>query len=323
MVQASEIVKAYGAYYLNAGQNEKRILRLLTQGAVTPESMTKIKTKDTIYRLAQVTLGNIIQPFRKGFHAKGDVTFTPNEIRLFHIKVDADISPDDVEDTWLGFLAGQDLARKDWPLVKYVIENLYIPQIHGDLENYAYFNGVYKAPVDGQPTDPKDCMDGLKIQLQRGVDATVNPMNHIASVAELNPASIFDQIEAFDDAIGETLGGAYENTKMTIFVSPAMLKAYKRDKRSQGFYDPQSGKDINNNIDFSPRDVVALPSMIGYKYAFATPTSNLLHLTKRGEGKAKIKLEESKREVIMLTDWWEAVGFGCNSVVWTNQPKTA
>lgn len=322
MINTSEIVAAYGAYYEQANQNKKRILRLLTQGSITPKSMTMIKTKDTIYKLAEITLGKIIQPFRKGFHPIGDLKFTPNEIRLFHIKIDSTIHPDDIEDTWLGFLAGQDLARKDWPLVKYIIETVYIPQIHADMENYAYFHGVYKAPVDGQPTNPEDCMDGLGIQLQRGVDSTTHPMN-LVDVAELNPTSIFDQLEAFDDAISKSHKGVYENVKMNIFVSPAMLKAYKRDKRSQGFYDMKSDKDVDAAVDFSPRTVTALPSMIGYNYAFATPIGNLLHLTKRGEGKAKIKLEESKREVDMLTDWYEGVGFGCNAAVWSNKPKTA
>ena len=47
-MNVSEIITAFGAYYLNSGQNMNNILRMLTQGAVTPSFMTPIKTEETI-----------------------------------------------------------------------------------------------------------------------------------------------------------------------------------------------------------------------------------------------------------------------------------
>ena len=43
-MNVSEIITSFGAYYLNSGQNMNNILRMLTQGAVTPSFMTPIKT---------------------------------------------------------------------------------------------------------------------------------------------------------------------------------------------------------------------------------------------------------------------------------------
>lgn len=45
-MDAKEIIAAYGAYYENSGQNTKRILRLLAQGAETPKFMTPVMTND-------------------------------------------------------------------------------------------------------------------------------------------------------------------------------------------------------------------------------------------------------------------------------------
>lgn len=315
-MDVKEIVTAFGAYYQNSGQNTKRILLALMQGAETPKFMTPIKTEDTVFRLAQAHMKKLVQPFRKGWHPVNAASFTPNELKLFKMKVDDEITPDDVESTWLGFLAGQNLERKDWPLVKYLIETMYIPQIHQDMELDAYFWGVRKEPVGDAAVSPADSMDGLYIQLQRGVDKS--SVNLVDNIGKLDPAKVFDQVEAFDDGIK----GVYRNAPMNIYVAPEMLKAYLRDKRSQGFYDMRSDLEVNSQVDFSPRKVVGLPSMTGYEYMFATPQGNLLHLTKREVNKTSIKIEESKREVALLCDWWEGVGFGMDGVVWTTQPKT-
>lgn len=313
-MDVQEIVTAFGAYYENSGQNTKRIMMLLTQGAETPKFMTSVMTNDTIFRLSQVHSKSIVQPFRKGWHPKNVLSFTPNELKLFKMKVDEDITPDDLEATWLGFLASQSINRKDWPLVKYAIENVYIPQIHQDMELNAYFWGVAK--TEGDSLAAGDSMDGLHIQLQRGVDKS--RINLVDAIGELKSSTIFDQVEAFDDGIK----GVYQNVPMMIFVSPENKKAYLRDKRTQGFYDMKSDKDINSDLDFSPRKLVGLPSMTGYNHMFATPQSNILHLTKKSSNKTNIKVEESKREVSLLCDWWEGVGFGMDAAVWTTQPKT-
>lgn len=315
-MDVKEIVKAFGAYYQNSGQNTKRILLALLQGAETPKYMTRIKTDDTIFRLAQGHMKKLVQPFRKGWHPSNAASFTPNELKLYKMKVDEDITPDEIEATWLGFLAAANLNRKDWPLIKYLIEKMYIPQIHQDMELDAYFWGVRKEPQGDEAVKPSDCMDGLHIQLQRGVDA--GTINLVESIGELNPAQIFDQVEAFDDGIK----GVYRNVPMNIFMSPENRIAYLRDKRAQGFYDMKSDAEVNSGVDFTPRRVVGLPSMTGYKYMFATPQDNLLHLTKREANKTSIKIEESKREVALMCDWWEGVGIGMNGIVWTTQPKT-
>jgi hypothetical protein len=64
--------------------------------------------------------------------------------------------------------------------------------------------------------------------------------------------------------------------------------------------------------------VEGLPSMSGTTDIFATPKENMIHLTKKDINKNRFNIEESKRQVFLMTDWWEAVGFGINQAVWTN-----
>ncbi len=315
----SEIKAAYGAYYEASGQNKNRILGMLTQGLVTPGICTPMKTDDTIFRLAQLTIGSLVQSFQKGWTPKNSEAFTPNELRLFHMKVDAEIWPDDVEATWLGFLASDAVDRKDWPLIKFLIEHPeqgYIAKINQDMELLEYGKGVYQAPENGVAGVTGKSMDGLITLIQRGVNNdTMNSVN----IGTLNTSTIFDQVETFVDGISEI----YQNTSMDVCMSPKWVRAYFRDKRAAGFYDRSSAKEIDESIDFCPQRVKALPSLSGTDTIFATPKPNLIHLTKKSKNKTNIKIEESKRQVSLLCDWWEGLGFGMNACVWTNLKKPA
>lgn len=317
-MNVSEIVTAFGAYYEKSDQNKNRIVSLLTQGLVTPGICTEVKTDDTVYKLAQLTIQKIVQSFQKGWTPKNAAAFTPNELKLFHFKVDEEIWPDDIEATWLGFLSSDSVNRKDWPLIKFLIEHPeqgYLAKINSDMELEEYGKGIYVAPTPGTPGDTGKSMDGLIVQLQRGVDN--NRMNSI-SIGDLSETTIFDQIENFVDGIAET----YQQVQMDVCMSPKWVRAYHRDKRAAGFYDYQSSRDVNSEIDFTPQCVRALPSLSGTNVIFATPKVNLLHLTKRSKSKTNIKIEEYRRNVSLLCDWWEGIGFGVDGAVWTNLQQT-
>lgn len=318
-MDVSEIVTAFGAYYEKSAQNKNRILGMLTQGLVTPGICTPIKTDDTIYKLAQLTIQKIVQSFQKGWTPKHATAFTPNELKLFHFKVDEDIWPDDVEASWLGFLASEAVSRAEWPLIKYLIEHPdqgYLAKINSDMELEEYGKGVYQAPTPGTPGDTGKSMNGLIHQLQAGVEAeTINSIN----IGALSADTIFDQVELFVDGIAEV----YQHVKMDVCLSPRWYKAYFRDKRANGFYDYKSSRDINAEIDFTPQQVKALPSISGTDTIFATPKNNLLHLTKKSKNKTNIKIEEYRRNVSFYCDWWEGIGFGMDAAVWTNLQKQA
>ena len=95
-MNVSEIITAFGAYYLNSGQNMNNILRMLTQGAVTPSFMTPIKTEETIYRMSSVTVGSLVKSFQKDWTPSDPGIFVPKEIRKRHMKIDIDIFTDDI-----------------------------------------------------------------------------------------------------------------------------------------------------------------------------------------------------------------------------------
>ncbi len=309
----TDILTEYGAYYEKAGQNKKRVLRLLLQASVTEKHMTPMKTDDTVFKLAQATVDDIVQPFQKGWTPNEASAFTPNELALHHIKVDEELYPDDVEASWLGFLASNDLDRSKWPLVKYIIEELYIPKIIDNIELKEIFKGVFASPTPGVAGATGTSMNGLGIMIRNGLeDGTINNID----LGTLSVENIFDKVEDFVDGISEV----YQGVKMNVFMSPAWYRAYMRDKRAQGFYDYSKDKDVDNGIDFTPQEAVPLPSMSGTNVIWASPKSNIISLSKKSQNKNKFKIETLKRQVFFMTDFWKGVGFGINGAVWAHDP---
>ncbi|HNW74865.1 MAG TPA: hypothetical protein PKN44_14645 [Bacteroidales bacterium] len=311
----TDIVTEFGAYYENAGQNKNRILTMLTQGRELAAHCTPIKTDDTIFRLSNVAFQSLVQPFQKTFTQKGGAAFTPNEIRVYHMKTDDEFYPDDIKASWLGFLAANNVAREEWPLVRWMVEEYYRKQIDRDMELNEYYKGVYAAPQAGVAGADGTSMNGLRKLLQDGVDAlTINSLN----VGVLNASTIFDQVELFTDLISEV----YQGVPMNVFMSRYWYKKYMQDKRAQGFYQKTSDAQIDAGIDFTPLNVVPLAAMVGTNDIFCTPKANLLHISTATLTKNQFKVEEAKRNVAILADWWEGLGFGINQAVWTNiQPS--
>jgi len=307
----SSIISEYGAYYEKSGQNMSRILKMITQDTETTKLMTQIKTDETIFKLAQGTINDLIQPFQKAFTAKGTAVFTPNKIELQHMKVDFEIYPDDIEATWLGFLASENLSRKEWPLVRFLLEQYLLPKMRENLELKVAFKGVQKDPTTDVAGNPEDVMNGIEKLLTLGIAA--GTINQVTGIGALNANTIFDQVEAFHDGISQV----YQGVPMVVCMSPAWRKAYFRDKRANGFYQISGANQIDDSIDFTPHKVAGLPSMSGSNILWATTKENMLHITKKGQNAGKFLIEESKRCVSIMTDWWEAIGFGINEIVWT------
>ena len=310
-ITTSDIISEYGAYYIDAGQNKQRILKLLTTPREITGFATPMKTDDTIFRLANATFRTLVQPFQKAFTQKGGTDIVPNEIRVYRMKIDDEFIPDELYASWLGFLTAKNVDRKSWPFVQWLIEVYYARQIDQDMELNEYYKGVYAAPGAGVAGVDGTSMNGLQKQLQIGVDAeTINSIN----IGALDKDTIFDQVEEFTDKITEV----YQGIKMNVFMSRAWYKKYMQDKRAQGFYFKTSADQIDGGIDFTPLDVKPLASMVGTNDIWCTPAENFLYLSSATLTKNQFKLEEVKRSVAVMADWSEGVGFGIDQAVWTN-----
>jgi len=134
-------------------------------------------------------------------------------------------------------------------------------------------------------------------------------------VEPVNKDTIFDQIEEYDEKISEL----YEGQPLIHFMSKYFVRQFKKAKRAANYYVIEDASQINGSVDFTDHVIVGLPSMSGTKDLFTTFKSNLLHISKRPWDSAKFDLQKADRVIKLLCDWWEAVGLGCNSLVWATK----
>ena len=311
-VNIQKIIEEYGKYYIPGSQNMQRLRHAVMQAPVTLEKHGHlITTLETEYRMANPSFESLIQPFKATFSPKGGVTFHPNAIKVPKVKIDLSLTPDEIEDSWLQFMAGVDPAdKRNWPIVRWIME-VYIPQQAGkDRETKMVYKGVYNE--DG--ATPADCMDGIRKKLIDGVSDSY-PINVISGIGALDKSSMVDQVEAFDEA----LPSEYLEEKVIIFVAPEFYRAYLKNYRENGWFNMQSSKEIVGVIDFTGSNHVLapLPSMAGTADMFATVKENMLWIRNRDPKEFKTFIQQDHYNVDIMVNWREAVGFACNQMVWT------
>lgn len=318
-IDIADLITAYGANYVDEGQNLARLMKKMGLKSKTASLAQSRIIKDTVYRFAKAELDSIVQAFQKGFTPKGDLTVEPRTIQLFHHKVDMLVEPDDIVESWLGFLENvNENDRSKWPLVRYIMEVHMAERIPDDLERYEYFKGVYAAPTTGVAPASGTAMNGLKKTLDDGI--TAGRVNQVLLSATPAAANMFDVAEEFVDNIDEE----YKDVPMYLFMTTAARTNYLRDKRNTHGADTNYSDSKKLTIDaYENIEIVNLPSMSGSTYMFATPKNNYFHI-RRQQGFKKPDVQKVDRQVKILTDWWEGLGFGLEELVWcydgTNTP---
>ena len=271
----TDIITEFGAYYLNQGQNAKRLYTLLFRKNKTEELLTSIMTEETQWRGSQASITKLLQPFQKKWTPQGAISFAPLTISLFKIKMDYEEYPDELEASWLGFLADKNLDRKKWPLIRYVVEHLILPKMEEEYELEAIFYGRREEPVAGTSGEPWQAMDGLRYLRNKAIeDAKTSPI--AIGAWDADDEELVGQFEEFADGIGK----AYWNMPMMMGVSETLMRRYKRGYREKYGKDMDfqgsTGKIIDTHIT-----MVGLPSHGSSDLVWCTPAGNAVRLLKK------------------------------------------
>ena len=163
-ISVSELKSAFGTYI---GTNQKDILTLLTQPTESQKHMTTIASADLEYRASKAVVDDLVQGFQKGWTPKGTATFTPIAIPQRRHKFDWEMYPDDIVDSWLGFMADEKTTRTVWPISRYILEKLILPKINDNRELKLIAKGVYEAPTIGTAQATGKSMDGFITILEK------------------------------------------------------------------------------------------------------------------------------------------------------------
>lgn len=312
-LQIADVVTQFGAYYLNQGQNLAHLYQLLRSATTTESMFTPVNTDDTIWRAAKTLFSRVVQPFQKAWTPLAGVTFTPVEIKQFKIKVDAQEYPDELEASWLGFLDGEDIDRKQWPFVRWYVEAYLIPQIKQDIELREIYQGVATAPTAGTAGASGTSIDGLKKTINGHITAgRITPI--VTGALEVdNPEALVEQFEAFADGIHQD----YWEIPMMLGCSPAVARAFLRGQEKK-YGKNTGGGALDLTINKTNITLKGLPSHRNTQKIWCTPTGNAIMLRKKVNNQSKVQVESVDRLLKFFTDFWMGIGFIIPEIIFTN-----
>jgi hypothetical protein len=320
-MDVSQLIADFGNYYLQEGQNASRLFSVLnfTQARdprqreqLTADLLTPVMTDETIWRASETRMTRLLQAFQKAWTPVGEASFIPIEIRMFKMKADFQDYPDDIEESWLGFLASNQLDRKTWPIVRYLVEQLMIPQLVEDYELNEIYKGVAAAPTPGTPGAAGASMNGLgkviadQITAGRIAAITTGPI-------ETDPVLFVDQVNDF----AKSIDLRYRSVPMTLNMDKELAWRYEEgfDLKYNQNYRQMEG---NYRVRYTNMEVRGVHSMAGSSRIWATPKANVVKLMKKTQNMKQFKIENTDRLVKLYTDFFSGVGFVIPELVFCN-----
>lgn len=257
----------------------------------------------------------LIQAFQKAFTPKGQVALTPYANDVFRLKVDYLLDNiDEIVDGYAQFLYDEKKERKDWPIVKYIVDNHLIPGIVKDL-NTAMCTSVFVAPTPGMPGTTAGSMNGALTIIDTEITTTnITPIVTGATTS----SNAIDTFNAFATGIAqEDLSKG-----MTLFVSKVVERHLATDRlNTYGLTSNLESANLNKLDLFPTLQVVGLEGMGSSQRMWATPTGpmgNLLHIYNAIFTPKSFDVQVVDRSIKMLTDFHAGIGFNTLDLVYAN-----
>lgn len=316
-ITATDVVTQWGDYIQDRGQDASNLNEVLRESLEKElPHFTVIESEDTILQRSNVAYAEVLQAFQKGFTPKGNVTFTPNEIRLHRVKADITFTPDDLVDSWLSFLTNTKvLDRSQWPFIRW-IQEVYVPgQISADIVNNMYA-AVYVAPTIGTPGAASASFNGWKKIINDAITAgSITPI--VTGALNATPSTMTGQFENFVKAIPEL----YQHVPKALLVRRAIEQRYKEGKRSLYAAINNTTEVSREIIDFEENIVVGTAAMAASNKIICSPKVNSIVAFKAFKNMKELEVEKSKREVHVYTDFHVGLGYNDYRLVWTNDQE--
>jgi hypothetical protein len=321
-INVTDVVSQFGAYYKPGSDNERNLRDTLYKASGVAALFQERPTEDTIWRGTLSSLDRVVQPFQKGFTAIGTITFKPNQFDLFKLKIDKSEYPDEIEATYLGFLASiPDADRANWPFVRFLIERHIMPRKNEDMV-LEYYEGVYAAPTPGTAGAAGTSMNGLRKVIRDYNTAGRTNLGNGAiatGAAAADDADFCTQIEEFIESVPVQ----FRNRIDAVVMSETLARKYRRGKRKKygvtvNYLTGNGNSDLSTVEDQPNVSVIGDICMEGSELFFTTIAENRIRPVKKAVLGDTMKIESLKREVFLYTDWWEALNFEVPEFIFHN-----
>jgi hypothetical protein len=312
-MNVTDLKAEFGAYYQAGSQNVKDLVKQIYFKSETDALFTTVDTDDTVIRRSSAQMGRLLQPFQKKWSPTGTLTFSPVEIKLYPMKFDFEDYPDELVESWAGFLTDNNLNRKEWPFIKWLISEHILEGTEQDYELNEVFEGVYAAPgTPGTAGAAGTAMDGIRKILNDHI--TAGRITPIATGAlSTDPVTFVGQIEAFCAVVDER----YRFEKMNLVMNKTLAARFKTGNRLKYNMSYSQVDDLITVVDYN-KTVVGVSSHKTSAKIWMTPKINAICGRKGKKNEKAVNIEGLDRLVKIYSDWFKGVGFIIPELVFTN-----
>jgi hypothetical protein len=288
--------------YMAIESNQMNFFRQLRNGLELAPYVKSIGNQRGNYVGVSSSTSELLQAFQQGWTPKGTTSFVGYNNEIFKLKMDFILDNiDAITDSWLFYLSQENVERKDWPLVKYIMEMELLPKVTEEL-NTAMCKGNYVAPTAGTAGNAIDSMNGLlTIVADEIADSALTPI----VTGSISAANAVTRFETFMDGIDPLVA----NKGGRILCSTTVARFYKKHYRTLfGATNDQAAK---NNLKMDEYNVEIVP-INGFgtsqRLVFSQP-GNLIHLYDKLISPSGFNVQQDKRNVAIFADWHCAIGF--------------
>lgn len=302
-INIDEIIAEFGAKYVQGSQGLQNLQTRIWQKSETDQLFGLWPTEDTVAYKATSSITRVLQSYQSGFTPIGDTKFELQPIPLYHVKIDEQITPQDLMPSWLGFLADGSLDPTQWGIVRYWLEELIVNKYKEDLELNEAFKGVFAAPTAGTPGASGTALNGIRKTIRDGHTASKTSMIAMGAVPT-DPIDFVEYVESFILQIPEL----HRNLLDNLVMNKTLQGRFKQGMRSKYNLQYNQVSDLLTVIDTNIK-VSGVASQAGSDMLWTTMKANKANPQKWSKNQGIFDIQKQDRNVKALSDWWIGYGF--------------
>lgn len=323
-IDVSDLKSEFGLYLDDARNADMH--KQVFLGFETSKYMTT-RIADHEFRASQGIINSVVQQFSPKWTPSGKVKFTPIVIKNRRHKINVELIPNDIVESWLLYLYDESLSADKMPITKYITQQMILPKILEDIEMRMIAKGKYdETATAGQEegdsgVPPEKGMDGFETILAKAkkVAGTENDMG--VNFIDMD----FDYRTCTDEAMLEftakfvdAISPFFRRKDMPVFCSAEFYQRYKRAyKKVYGIGsandDPNFG---GNRIDYSTCVLTPLQSMYASPILFTTPKENFIKLRRQRDTTQLINdVQKVDYKVKLFGEFWLGAGFAIGEAI--------
>jgi len=277
-------------------------------------SVTAIKDR-VVFTEAEVT--EVAQAYQPDWTPKGGLSLTPEEYQVRYMKVDRDINPNDLRQTYLADMLPNAQSEEHEIVRLYYKKMLERSALDTDR---ALIKGKYVAPTKGQAGKSTEMVDGLIALVQSFVTKKqITPVK----VGAINATNAVTQIKKLYKAIPEDFR---ENPLLKCYMFSGMWDAYFENHEATRGVMTDYAQQKKRVIPGTDCEIVILPHGGASDMVLFTMENNVKLIENEPSDLLKFTIEKAKRMLNYMQDWAAGICFVVvgeagnaeNQYVWCN-----